>query len=110
MSTDLNTSLKPQAFVPQEKAVLPTAVDLASEYASWIGERVSVTRPGYKGSHTFTATLLDVLKGPNNDLILKLQHENAWRDDRGGSVPSIHLIAQSKLLEISRIANTDDGK
>ncbi len=105
MSADLNTSLKPEPFVPNEQAVLPIAADLASEYASWVGQKVYVKTPGYHGADTINGDLLGLLKGANGEIVLKIRATNEWSTVRDGErvlIPSIHLIPQSKINSASR--------
>lgn len=106
MSPELNTSLKPTAVVPDGRAVLPIASDLASEYASWIGSRVSVKTPGYKGESDISGELLGVLKGAQGEVVLKVRATDRWsivdENERREYVPSLHLIPQSKILSVSR--------
>ena len=102
MSADLNTSLKPEAFVPQERAALPINADLATELASWIGKDIKITRSGYKGENEMFGKMTGLLKSQNGEVIIKLETttERRANDEK---VPSVHLVPFSKIFEINHI-------
>lgn len=80
----------PEGLLSSEKAKLPTAPDLQSEYASLIGKNVllAMPRPGHS-SYSVSGELTAVLKGLNGDLVLKVD-----------SGTMIHFVAQSKISEL----------
>ncbi len=88
---DLNTSMAERSFLPEERAVLPAAGDLQSEYLSLMGKNVNVDTQAHSGRNTVPVygQLSGVLKGPNGDLVLKITM---------GS--ETHYIAQSKIIDL----------
>lgn len=85
MSADLNTSLKPEAFVPTERASLPVASDVESVYAKLIGSRVHV----YMIRDSVSGTLNQILKAPGGDLVFAISD--------GGDT---HFIPHSKTVRL----------